>query len=290
MHERSVIANAKYLPADNRTGMKRMVKYYQYRDEKNGHIPQQDEQGRPTREWIDCGLGSHHSDIITQLEREETDDLKKAIGMRTLVIAPEIDMMQAIHPDRQEKALAELSIATVEQFFEDADLAAPNYSLIIHRGEVSETRPDGEEIDEDLKRGDAPYLHAHVVLSPTIAGDEHEKESYFLCRDEAAVTKSRQGNPIALTALHESARDNMERIWERELGRERVQELNQELEERVQNLQQRDREREEDRVRAGLPDERQLEKILQKNFNLEEKRGEQEQTIERGSIDRDIEL
>lgn len=269
MHQRSVIANAKYQPASNKAGMKKLIKYYQYRDEKNEHIPQQDEQGRATRQWIDLGLGKHYSQIMNQLEHEETDDLKKAIGMRTLVIAPEIDLMQAIEPDRQEQVLAELTIATVEQFFEDADLPAPHYSLILHHGAVSETRPNGEEIDEDLKRGDMPYLHAHVVLSPTLAGKDYEKESYFLCRDEAAANRSKQRNPLALTNLHEAARENMEHIWERELGRERVQQLNQDLEEKVEDLQRRDRDREEERIREGLPDPSQLEAILRENLGLE---------------------
>ena len=72
MHERSVIADAKYQPASNGAGIKKLLKYYQYRDEKSEHIPQQDEQGRATREWVDCGLGSHHSEIMQQLEEEET--------------------------------------------------------------------------------------------------------------------------------------------------------------------------------------------------------------------------
>lgn len=194
MHKRSVISNAKYQAASNKVGIKKLVKYYQYRDEKGAHIAQQDEQGRATREWIDRGLGKNHSEIVKQLEREESDDLDKAIGMRTLVIGPEIDMMQAIHPDRQEAVLAELTIGTVEDFFEEADLPTPNYALIIHRGDVSETRPDGQEIDEDLKRGDVPYLHAHVVLAPTLAGAEYEKESYFICKDESAAGRSRQRN------------------------------------------------------------------------------------------------
>ena len=113
------------------------------------------------------------------------------------------------------------------------------------------------------------YYHSHVVLAATIPGLEQEREGYKVYSDEGRVPKTPGLNAVTLTGVHESARDNMAMIWERELGRDRVQSLNQDLEQLTQALEQKDIER-------SIPDPLTIESTtrdLRQFFGLEPETG-----------------
>jgi len=134
--------------------------------------------------------------------------------------------MEAIPEDRRADVLRELTESTVENWFERMNLPTAEYAYISHESEPTDTRPDGRLKDEtQLSQS---YLHSHVVLAATVPGFEQEREGYKVY--------DRQ-----IHTLHEAGRDAMEQIWERELGVERVAELNQELEDRTQRYLELDK-------------------------------------------------
>jgi hypothetical protein len=150
---------------------------------------------------------------------QSTTHLRENISARLLVIAPEVHFMEAIPAEQRITILKELTETTVENWFERLDLPTANFSYVIHEAEPADTRPDGRL--KDATELSATYLHSHVVLAPTVPGLDQECEPY--------PVYARQ-----IRSLHAAGRAALQQIWERELGAERVAELNQELAERTQ--------------------------------------------------------
>jgi hypothetical protein len=243
MHQRSIITDTKFVYADKRDELRGKLKYFQFRDDKDGasHVRQFDEDGERVRRWIDRGLGDEHWQIFQNCEALATDDLQRNVSARMLVIAPEVHMMQAIPEERRIAVLEELTAQTVENWFERMDLPTAEHAFVIHDSRPSDERPDGH--DKDEAHLSEHYLHSHVVLAATVAG-LGERETYGVYREQ-------------IQQLHEVGRDAMARIWERELGAERVAELDAELAERAERYQRLDAEREqalahEDDVALGI--------------------------------------
>ena len=236
MHRRSVITNAKFIYKRDSKQLRGKLRYFQYRDNKHNHLAQRDEHGEPLRRWVDRGLGAYHAEIARNCEALATQDLAHDVSARTLVISPQIDLMQAIPPERQERVISELTGAIVEGWFDAMDAPTPAYSFVVHHGETADERPDGRPKDVD---GNREFLHTHVILAATAPGLETERETYKIYSDQ-------------LRTLHDVGRDAMERIWERELGREREQELNQDLEALTQELAALDHQHDLDAIRQAL--------------------------------------
>jgi hypothetical protein len=227
MHQRSIITDTKFVYADKRDELRGKLKYFQFRDDKDGasHVRQFDEDGERVRRWIDRGLGDEHWQIFQNCEALATDDLQRNVSARMLVIAPEVHMMQAIPEERRIAVLEELTAQTVENWFERMAIPTPDHSFVIHESKPSDSRPDGRLKDEDdLSES---YLHSHVVLAPTVQGLERARETYGTYREQ-------------IHELHQAGRDAMQMIWERELGVERVAELEEALEARAQRYQELD--------------------------------------------------
>jgi hypothetical protein len=232
MHRRSVITNAKFIYKRDGKQLRGKLRYFQYRDNKHDHLSQDES----TRRWVNCGLGTYHNEIAQNCEAWATEDLAHDVSARTLVISPQIDMMQAIPPERQEAVISELTGAIVEGWFDAMDAPTPAYSFVVHHGETADERPDGRAKDVD---GNREFLHTHVILAATVPGLETERETYKVYSDQ-------------LRTLHDAGRDAMERIWERELGREHLQELNQDLKTMTQELTALDHQHDLDAIRQTL--------------------------------------
>jgi hypothetical protein len=243
MHPRSLITNMKFTYADKHRELQGKIKYFAYRNDKTGesHVRQFDDDGRRLPRWTDGGLGSHHWDIFANCQQLATRDLRRDVGARLMVIAPEVHLMAAIPEARRVDVLRELTSDTVEAWFERMDLPTAEHAFVIHDSRPSDERPDGH--DKDEAHLSEHYLHSHVVLAATVAG-LGERETYGVYREQ-------------IQQLHEVGRDAMARIWERELGAERVAELDAELAERAERYQRLDAEREqalahEDDVALGI--------------------------------------
>jgi len=221
MHRRAIITNTKFVYANQRKKLRGLLRYFQYRNDKDSaeHVQQFDDRGQRVDRWTDRGLGGEYRDILGKSLELATTTMQRNVSARLLVIAPEVHMMEAIPEDRRADVLRELTESTVENWFERMDLPTAEYAFVLHESEPTDTRPDGRLKDEtQLSQS---YLHSHVVLAATVPGFEQDREGYKVYDNQ-------------IHSLHESGREAMEQIWERELGVERVAELNQELEERTQ--------------------------------------------------------
>ena len=230
LHERSVIANARFIYAGKDGGLAGRLRYFQYRRMR--------EHGRPEnrkRLWVDRGLGRRWKAIRHGLEETATDDMQRNVVARTLVISPEIEFMQAIPAARRERVLAELTENTVERWFESMDLPTAEYSFIIHHGESKSELPDGRA---KSVAGGREFLHSHVMLAATVPAWEQERERYYVGKKQIPL-------------LHEAAREELERIWTREIGRERLGELNRELGQRTERYRALQRQHEYEQLLKG---------------------------------------
>jgi hypothetical protein len=223
MHQRSVISNIKFIYQSKKSELRRKLKYFQYRDGADEHLEQD---GSPER-WVNNGLGQSFGEIFANCQQTATTHLQNNVAARTLVISPQVDMMQAIPEDRRLDVLHELTEATVDGWFEEMDKPTPEHSTILHRAETADERPDGQLKDRD---SGVEFLHAHVIVAPTYEGVDGSRQPYKVYGKQ-------------LQQLHEVARDEMERIWTRELGPERVVALNQQLTEMTELLIVKDAER-----------------------------------------------
>lgn len=219
--------------AQTRADSKIVCVTFQYRDDRHTHVAQ-----RGRRRWVDRGLGSRYGEIYDRCQSLATTHLNKNVAARTLVISPEILFMQALPAERRVAVLAELTESAVDRWFETLDLPTAEHSYVIHRGESKHERPDGTI--KDMPAG-GEFLHSHVVLAATVPGLQQEREPYWVGKQQIPL-------------LHEVARLEMERIWTRELGHERVLELNAELEAKTQQLEQLDQERTQPVTREVLED------------------------------------
>lgn len=222
--DRSVISNLKFIYKKEGDHLKGKLKYFQHRDDRDTHIQQRDENGDPIRRWEDRGLGDNYNSIAQSCSQLATSGLKNDVGARTLVLSPQVEFMAAIPPDMRMAVMAELTDATVERWFEEMRLPQAEYSFVVHKGEVKTDRPEG--IEQENKE----FVHSHIVLAATTSGFSQDREDYKVYKEQ-------------LDDLHRVSTEEMERIWTRELGVKRVQELNQDLEQLTADLKQADLDR-----------------------------------------------
>lgn len=215
---------------------------FQYRDDKHQPI----RQGSGKRRWVNQGLGQSYAEINRNCQQLATHNLKKNIAARTLVISPEIDFMQAIPESRRVAVLAELTESTMEHWFDSMNLPTVEHSYVVHRGQSLDRMPDGSPKDLPAKQ---EFLHSHVVMAATVPGLEKDRKRYYLGKKQ-------------LPLLHSAARSEMERIWTRELGPERLQELNAELGIKAQRLSELKQVREQEKLQGQMPDQQTIQQAM----------------------------
>jgi hypothetical protein len=233
---RSVTTNLKFTYRDQKKKLRRLLRYFQYRDDKSSaeHVRQWDEFGQRVERWVDRGLGTDHQEILENVLDLATDTLRRDVGARLLVIGPEVNLMHAIDPDRRVDVLRELTEKTVDHWFERMNVPTPEFSYVVHESQPSDTRPDGRLKDEVQTES---YLHTHVVIASTVWGLEQEREAYRVYDKQISM-------------LHEAGREAMTAIWEREIGVERFAALQAELAER--DLRQRELDRQQEQVELAM--------------------------------------
>jgi len=222
--DRSIISNLKFIYKKEGDHLKGKLKYFQHRDDRDTHIQQRNENGELVRRWVDRGLGESYNEITRNCAQFATSGLMNDVGARTLVLSPQVEFMAAIPPDVRMAIMAELTDSTVERWFEEMRLLQAEYSFVVHKGEVKTDRPDG--IEQENKE----FLHSHVVLAATTPGFSQERDNYKVYKEQLEI-------------LHQVSVEEMEHIWTRELGVERVQELNQDLEDLTAELRRIDLEK-----------------------------------------------
>ena len=134
------------------------LKYLQYRDDANGHIPQQ--QG--LERWQDRGLGQNYREILNSCHSLSS---AKVLAW-TWVISPAPDLMALVPQPEREALVKTLTEQIVEAYYEARGVDVPRYSYVMH---------DRIAKPDDEGNSGLHQLHTHVVLpgtTPTIAGEQ----------------------------------------------------------------------------------------------------------------------
>lgn len=170
-----------------------LLKYVQYRNDKDSHIPQDEGLER----WYDRGLGNNYRAIANQCTQLAEDKLNKDnVLVRMMVVSPHPDLMAVLPDHKRELVLRELTETMMERYFAACNLPVPEYSFVIH--------------DPQTENG-VQRLHSHVLFPATVP-DLEGRQHYDLRRQQMPL-------------FHEVRDQAITDIWTRLLGPERVAEL-----------------------------------------------------------------
>ncbi len=191
--KQSVIANVRYQTPKGRGAkqLKGLLRYLQYRDDRDGHIPQH----RGLERWVDHGLGGDFQTVAARCEAFKSAHVQAF----TWVINPNPDLVSFVEETRREAFVRELTERTLENFFEARGIEIPEFSFAIHRRETTDVFEPGR---------DNP--HAHVILPGT----------YGSWADGARLplymNRNRRENHIDL--LHDIAQAEIDLLLQRKVG------------------------------------------------------------------------
>lgn len=221
MKKMALVCNLMYKPDSDgaRRDLVGLLKYVQYRDDRDNHIPQQAGLDR----WFERGLGHHHRAIARRLMTIAGDKRNKDdVLVRMMVVSPHPDLMAALPEHQRRRALAELTDTMMERYFENAGLTVPEYAFVIH---------------DPATENDQQRLHAHVMFPATVPGVAG-RQAYDL---------RRQQMPDFHTARDQAITDVMTRY----LGEDRVAELD-------AHLMTESEKRAAQKARANDPDDQKI--------------------------------
>ncbi len=140
--------------------LKARLKYFQYRDDRNGHIPQEEGLER----WVDRGLGQHYRDILGNCSHLASNRLLAW----TWVVSPAPDLMALVPEEARQELVVSLTEEIIEAYYLARGVEIPEYSYVMH---------DRWTNAED---GSLPQqqLHTHVVLPATVPTVEGTRETF----------------------------------------------------------------------------------------------------------------
>ncbi len=142
--------------------LKARLKYLQYRDDRNGHIPQ--DEGR--ERWVDRGLGQHYRDILKNCDQLGSN----SVLAWTWVISPAPDLMQLVPEAEREDLVKSLTERVVEAYYTARGADVPEYAYVMH-DRLTNAQEDGVE--------GLQQLHTHVILPGTVPTVEGARESFY---------------------------------------------------------------------------------------------------------------
>lgn len=142
--------------------LKAKLKYFTYRDDANGHIPQ--EQG--LERWHDRGLGQHYHDILRTCDTLATD---KVLAW-TWVISPAPDLMALVPEVEREELVVSLTERVVEAYYDARSVEVPEFSFVMHDRLTKADEESGEGLQQ---------LHTHIILPGTVPNAEGGHEPFF---------------------------------------------------------------------------------------------------------------
>jgi hypothetical protein len=199
MKKHALICNLMY-KLDTRQGcsdLLRLLKYVQYRDDRDQHVPQMDGLER----WYDRGLGDNYRTISRACFRLSQDKINQdQVLARMLVVSPHPDLVAALPKRLRQTALRDLTETMVERYFEANHLPTPEYAFVIH--------------DPQTESGNQ-RLHSHVFFPATVP-DLEGRRTLDLRRPQ-------------MPRFHQVRDEAITEVWTHFLGAERVAELDQHL-------------------------------------------------------------
>ncbi len=189
----SVVANVRYQSSRGKgaSKLKGLLRYFQYRDDRDGHIPQ--EQG--LERWVDHGLGSNFQTVAANCDALKSDHVQAF----TFVINPNPDLIRLVPGERHETFVKELTEATIDAFFDARHIDGIEYSYVYHRRETT---------DADAPGRDNP--HTHVVLPGTFHS--------FADGTRLPLYMNRNKRENHIEILHQIAQKNIVLLLDREVS------------------------------------------------------------------------
>ena len=142
-------------------GLRATLKYLQYRDNRNQHIQQSEDDER----WVDHGLGQHYRTIFQNCDKLQS----KHVLAWTWVISPAPDLMALVPEDQRPDLVLDLTERIVEEYYTSRGFEVPEYSYVLHD---RLTKP--EDGSEPLQQ-----LHTHVVLPGTAPLDGVDRAAVY---------------------------------------------------------------------------------------------------------------
>jgi hypothetical protein len=126
---------------------KGLLKYLQYRSDRDGHIPQEAGKER----WVDCGLGNNFQTISMKTRTLESH----RVGVWTLVLSPAAALMEQVAMADRQRVMLDITERFMSEFFAQRGFyVPPEYSFVVHhKDNVHHKAQD----------------HAHVVIAATSA-------------------------------------------------------------------------------------------------------------------------
>ena len=165
MSKAVIVPDLKYTSHKGRRGngkqeFRRKLKYFTYRNDRDGYIPQQRGQER----WHDCGLGQAYGDI---LKRCEVLSSRNVLAW-TWVISPAPDLM-ALLPERdRERIVCDLTETIIEAYYEARGEEPPEFSYVMH--DRLTNAEDGEGLQQ---------LHTHIILPGTVPMPDGNRKPFY---------------------------------------------------------------------------------------------------------------
>jgi len=149
----------------NSNGYKEMIariKYLQYRNDADGHIPQEKELER----WVDHGLGRNYRDIFNRCVALGSG----SVLAWTWVISPSPDLLALVPQAERAALVVALTEDIVDSYYEVRGMEQPEYSLVLH-----------DRVTNETKDTPAPehQLHTHVVLPGTVSTVAGERVAFY---------------------------------------------------------------------------------------------------------------
>jgi len=135
--------------------LKALLRYFQYRDDADGHIPQE----RGLERWVDRGLGQDWRSILNACQEFRSN----RVLAWTLVISPAPDLMALMPPEQRVEVLQKISEQTVEAYYAQRGSEPVEYAYVVH-DRLTDPQPDAPQ---------RQMLHTHIVLpgtTPTLEG------------------------------------------------------------------------------------------------------------------------
>ncbi len=170
MKKHALICNLLYKKdtPDDRRAVLGMLKYYQYRDDRDRHVAQHPGLER----WHDRDLGGSFRAVWDAASRLSEDRANKdEVLARLMVVSPHPDLMAEVPRGQRKRVLRELTETMMDRFFTACELPTPEYSYVIHDPATA----DGRQ-----------RLHAHVVFPATVP-DIDGRQHYDLRRAQMPV-------------------------------------------------------------------------------------------------------
>src|SRR5262249_32119036 len=139
--------------------LKARLKYFQYRRDHDGHIPQD----YGTERWTDRGLGNNWGEILSNCRQLSS---KKVLAW-SLVISPAPDLMALVPEAHRPTLVKSVTEQVVEGYFNERGVEVPEYAYALHERLTNK----GEGIQQ---------LHPHVLLPGTVPVLEGGREPLYI--------------------------------------------------------------------------------------------------------------